>query len=59
MTEHLDLTTLFDRIGCEAILHLSNDYYHDLIREFYANMLHEKDKDLYTIISSIKGFELF
>lgn len=52
--KHLDLTTLFDNMDWEPILHLSSDYYLDLVHEFCVIMLHKIVKDLRTIISKVK-----
>lgn len=58
VTQHLLLTTFFDNIDWEPLFHLSGDYYLDLVREFYATMLHKTDKTLKTIISPVKGVHI-
>lgn len=55
VTKHLQLTTLFGNMDWEPHLRLLGDYYHDLIHEFYATMLHNTDKTLQTIIFMVKG----
>ncbi|KAI5653515.1 hypothetical protein M9H77_30702 [Catharanthus roseus] len=42
-------------LGWIPLLSLYGDYYPDLVREFYTNMLHKTDKDLPTIIFMSKG----
>ncbi|KAI5676930.1 hypothetical protein M9H77_07880 [Catharanthus roseus] len=66
-------STLLPLIGCSCIFGFyapfgnwvgslccahSGDYYPDLVREFYANMVHKMDKDLPTIISIVKGVRI-
>lgn len=46
VTEHLQFTTFFGNVGWEPLLHLSGDYYPDLVCEFYATMLHKMDSKL-------------
>lgn len=41
-------------MGWELVLHLSGDYYPDVVREFYDNMFHKTDRDLPSIISTVK-----
>ncbi|KAI5676993.1 hypothetical protein M9H77_07943 [Catharanthus roseus] len=41
-----------------TLLRLSGEFYPDLIYELYANMLHKMDKDLETIISTVKGVRI-
>ncbi|KAI5663961.1 hypothetical protein M9H77_23284 [Catharanthus roseus] len=45
---------LLGGLGWVPILCICGDYYPDLVREFYANMAPKMDKDLQTIISTIK-----
>ncbi|KAI5676129.1 hypothetical protein M9H77_07079 [Catharanthus roseus] len=40
------------------LLHISGDYYPDLVREFYANMTHQMNKDLRSITSNVKGVRI-
>lgn len=54
VTEHLSLTTLFDNMGSEPLLHLSDVYYPNLVHEFYVNMFRKIDNKLSTIISVVK-----
>ncbi|KAI5681011.1 hypothetical protein M9H77_02238 [Catharanthus roseus] len=56
--EHFRLENLFRGFGWVPLLRLSGDYYPDLVREFYTNMLHKMDKDLPTIISQGKGVRI-
>lgn len=48
------MITLFGNTGREPLLHLSGDNYPNLVREFYATVLHKIDKTLQTIISTMK-----
>lgn len=54
VTLHLGLTILFGNMGREMLLHLSGDYYPNLVCQFYATMLYIMDKNLRTIISIVK-----
>lgn len=56
--ERLGLNTLFGSFGWELLLHISRNYYSELVREFYANIFHKIDKDLSTIISTVKGVRM-
>ncbi|KAI5664043.1 hypothetical protein M9H77_23366 [Catharanthus roseus] len=56
--EHFRLENIFRGLGWFPLLPLFGDYYPDLVREFYANMLHKMDKDLPTIISHAKGVRI-
>ncbi|KAI5664452.1 hypothetical protein M9H77_23775 [Catharanthus roseus] len=56
--EHYRLENHFRGLGWVPLLRLFGDYYPDLVREFYANMLHKMDKDLPTIISHVKGVRI-
>ncbi|KAI5676992.1 hypothetical protein M9H77_07942 [Catharanthus roseus] len=58
VTEHLGLITLFEDIGWMPLLYLSGDHYPDLVPEFYATMLHKTDKNIQTIISTVKGVRM-
>lgn len=58
VTENLDLPRLFGHMGQEPVFHISGDYYPDLVRDFYANMLYKTDKDLQTIITTVKGVHI-
>lgn len=42
----------------ENLLSLRGEYYPDLLREFYANMLRKHNKHLHAIISSVKGIHI-
>lgn len=54
MTEHIGLTTLFENIGWKPLLPFSGDEYPELVREFYATMLHKTDKNLQATIFTVK-----
>ncbi|KAI5676236.1 hypothetical protein M9H77_07186 [Catharanthus roseus] len=56
--EHFRLESLFRGLGWVPLLRLSGDYYPNLVREFYVNILHKMDKDLPTIISHVKGVRI-
>lgn len=56
--EHLGLNALFGSLGWEPFLYISKNYYPEFAREFYANMLHITDKDLFTILSTVKGVRI-
>ncbi|KAI5681222.1 hypothetical protein M9H77_02449 [Catharanthus roseus] len=51
---HFRLENLFRGLGWVPVIRFSGDYYPNLVREFYANILHKMDKDLPTIISHCK-----
>ncbi|KAI5676319.1 hypothetical protein M9H77_07269 [Catharanthus roseus] len=45
-------------LGWVPLLRISSDYYPDFVQISYANMTHKTDKDLQTIISTIKGVRI-
>lgn len=55
---YIELPTFLDHMGREPILHLSGDYYPDLVKEFYANMKHKTNRTFPTVIPSIKGVRI-
>ncbi|KAI5676005.1 hypothetical protein M9H77_06955 [Catharanthus roseus] len=50
--KHFKLQCLFGELGWLPFLLISGKFYQDLVRKFYANMLHKMDKDLEIIIST-------
>ncbi|KAI5650300.1 hypothetical protein M9H77_36305 [Catharanthus roseus] len=56
--EHLLQQPVNGGLGWVPLLHISNEYYPNLLREFYANMTHKTNKDLQTIISTVKGVRI-
>ncbi|KAI5681686.1 hypothetical protein M9H77_02914 [Catharanthus roseus] len=52
--EHFDLQNLFRRLGWVPFIRILDDYYPDLVQEFYANITHKTNKDLQNIISTVK-----
>ncbi|KAI5681829.1 hypothetical protein M9H77_03057 [Catharanthus roseus] len=54
----LDIPPYLEGLGWTALLHISGNYYPDLVQEFYANMTYKTNKDLQTIISTIKGVRI-
>lgn len=54
IADYLKFYLFFKDMDWENLLTLCNEYYSNLVCEFYANMLHKHDKKLPTIISSVK-----
>lgn len=58
IANHFKLKPFSCNIGWEKLLTLRDEFYLDLVRELYANMLHKYDKHLLTIIFFVKGVHI-
>ncbi|KAI5652344.1 hypothetical protein M9H77_29531 [Catharanthus roseus] len=56
--KHFKLGSLYGELGWVPLLCFFGNFYLDLVCEFYASMLHKTEKDLKTIISTIKGVRI-
>ncbi|KAI5667374.1 hypothetical protein M9H77_17227 [Catharanthus roseus] len=52
--EYFNLENIFRGLGWVPLQHIYGNYYPELVREFYANMTNKTNKDLQTIISTVK-----